>query len=133
MRDHKITLFEAKESDLVSELAERDEQLAELEVGVSHWTTLRTQASLGRANTSLAHQRAAQVKADKLASTETQSQLSSARSQISDLEAEVQSLKSKLRDLRDREEEAAVEIETLKSQSKGEADTVSSGKVDSTS
>lgn len=42
MRDHKITLFEAKEGDLVAELADKDDQLAELEVGTSCWVTLRS-------------------------------------------------------------------------------------------
>jgi hypothetical protein len=32
MRDHKLALFQAKEDDLVSELAERDARLEELEV-----------------------------------------------------------------------------------------------------
>ena len=32
MRDYKITLFEAREDDLTAEIAEKDAQMAELEV-----------------------------------------------------------------------------------------------------
>jgi len=32
MRDHKIALFKAREEDLAAELAEKDAQLADIEV-----------------------------------------------------------------------------------------------------
>jgi hypothetical protein len=38
MRDHKISLFKAREDDLNAELAEKDAQLQDLEV--SGWTRL---------------------------------------------------------------------------------------------
>lgn len=35
MRDHKIALFQAREEDLLQELAERDQQLEDIEVSHS--------------------------------------------------------------------------------------------------
>ena len=59
MRDHKISLFQAHEEDLVAEVSERDSLIADME------------AALEEANTSLAHQRAERDKLSRLLETKS--------------------------------------------------------------
>lgn len=146
MRDHKIALFEAREADLSAELAEKDAQVEELEVDSSPGLVSKTllnllQAALDLANTSLAHQRAAQSKTsqllastkDELASNSSShkqlsraaTQLDEARAEITSLESKVETLEAKVRGLKEREKEARVELDGWLREEKGKEGSVS--------
>ncbi|KAK1927426.1 hypothetical protein DB88DRAFT_477989 [Papiliotrema laurentii] len=99
MRDHKITLFKAKEADMIADMAEKDARIDELE------------AELDGANTSIAHQRAAQAKASKLQSSTSQKELEEQQVQLQSLQSKVESLESRLRGSKAREAELKEELE----------------------
>jgi len=135
MRDHKITLFKAKENDLVVELAEKDAQLEELEVSTApHLTNVLqhpVQVSLAQGNTSLAHQRAADSKTSKLLASSQDKQLARAQSDLEDarvevtrLEERVESLETKVRGLKQREKEARAELDGWLREEKGKEGSV---------
>ncbi|EAL21730.1 hypothetical protein CNBC5930 [Cryptococcus deneoformans B-3501A] len=106
LRDHKITLFQAKEEELVREIEERDIRIEDLE------------AMLERSNASLEQERNAIRKASssQLTSskdlTKAQMELEFARAEINTLEDKVTSLETKVRGLKDREKEARSELES---------------------
>jgi chromosome segregation ATPase len=106
MRDHKLALFQAKEDDLVSELAERDARLDHLE------------AELREANTSRKHQRVAD---DRAAREEAES----LKAENKAMESKVERLESSVKALRDKENEARVELEGWLREEKGKESGVS--------
>ncbi|EIW66816.1 hypothetical protein M231_01417 [Tremella mesenterica] len=84
MRDHKLTLFKAREEDAAALLAERNAEMEEVE------------AALARANTSLAHQRAG----DKKSATE-----------MTMLLEQLKNSENMIRGVREREKEARDELD----------------------
>lgn len=83
MRDHKLALFQAKEADLVAELAEKDAQLEQLVSSVGNKGQL----------------------------AESRRELAGAKQQIIGLDAKVDSLETKVRGLKEREKEARAELD----------------------
>ncbi|ORY29505.1 hypothetical protein BCR39DRAFT_169196 [Naematelia encephala] len=114
MRDHKLALFQAKEDDLGAELAEKDAVLAQVE------------AKLDKANTSLAHERAANSKTSKLSnSAGNQQELSEARAEVTRMEGKVERLEGKVRALKEGEKEAREELEQWARDERGKHGSVS--------
>ncbi|CAD6583673.1 MAG: hypothetical protein TREMPRED_003614 [Tremellales sp. Tagirdzhanova-0007] len=121
MRDHKIALFKTKEDDFAAELAEKDARLQELDARVFP----------SQANTSLAHQRAAESKTNKLLisnqdkqHSKAQSDLEEARAEIARLEGRVDGLETKVRGLKEREKEARAELDGWLREEKGKEGSV---------
>ncbi|WVW80019.1 hypothetical protein I302_101992 [Kwoniella bestiolae CBS 10118] len=102
MRDHRISLLQAKEGDLLAELREKDAQISNLEHTLSKTssslTQLQSTSSLSSSTTS-----------KELVST--QKELASSRSTIDNLENKVELLETKVKTLREREKEAKGELE----------------------
>ncbi|WVQ74524.1 hypothetical protein IAR50_004125 [Cryptococcus sp. DSM 104548] len=106
LRDHKISLFQVREEELLADLEQRDAQIADLE------------GELSQASSSLEHERnAAQAATSTQASSsnkelrQAQAEVSSARSEVAVLQAKVESLESKARALKASEKEARSELE----------------------
>jgi hypothetical protein len=106
MRDHKLALFQVKEDDLVSELAERDARLDHLE------------AELREANTSRKHQRVADDRAAR-------EEVESLRAANQAMESKVERLESSVKALREKEKEARAELEGWLREEKGKETGVS--------
>lgn len=103
MRDHRISLFKAREADLLAEMEEKDSRLEELEV--SHRENLYTlaltkQEQLAQASTSAGHQRA-----------------SDSNSRVA-LESKVEKLEAKIAIMSSTEQELRQELESLLSSEK---------------
>lgn len=123
LRDHKITLFQIKEEELVREIEERDTRIEDLGVSVPLIMKLAmcrcsVQVMLESSNASLEQERNASRMASSSQSTSSkdlskaQMELESARAEISTLEDKVASLETKVRGLKDREKEARSELES---------------------
>ncbi|OXG34385.1 hypothetical protein C359_05841 [Cryptococcus neoformans Bt120] len=106
LRDHKITLFQAKEEELVREIEERDIRIEHLEVMLE-----RSNASLEQERNAIRKASSSQVTSSKDLS-KAQMELESARAEINTLEDKVASLETKVRGLKDREKEARSELES---------------------
>lgn len=109
MRDHRISLFKAKEAEAVAEMEEKDARLDELEVrflGQKVRCKLTVQAELGEANTSAGHQSASDRKA-RVA-----------------LEAKVEKLEAKIQNMSSTEKELRQELQSLLKSEKSSEDSV---------
>ncbi|WOO79546.1 Laminin subunit beta-2 [Vanrija pseudolonga] len=115
MRDHKLVLFQSREDDMLAEVEDKASRIAELE------------EALQSANTSLAHQRAAERKA---AAVEWTSKKDESRAEAEALQAKLAALEEehaqvctvnsknvdKYQKLKEREKEAQAEIKRLLSE-----------------
>ncbi|OCF74860.1 hypothetical protein I204_03703 [Kwoniella mangroviensis CBS 8886] len=102
MRDHKISLFQAKEDDLLAELKEKDLLISKLEHKLS-----KTSAFLNQLQTT-SSQNSSNATKELLS---TQMELSSAKSTIGSLENKIEILETKVKTLREREKETKSELE----------------------
>ena len=80
--------------------------------------------SLAEANTSLAHQRAAQSKVVKIATSEN-NELSESKAEIKTLEQKVDGLETKVKGLKEKEKEARAELDNWLREEKGKEGSVS--------
>ncbi|KIR39812.1 hypothetical protein I307_02574 [Cryptococcus deuterogattii 99/473] len=106
LRDHKITLFQVKEEELVREIEERDIRIEDLEVMLES-----SNACLEQERNTIRMASSSQLTSSKDLS-KAQMELESARAEINTLEDKVASLETKVRGLKDREKEARSELES---------------------
>jgi chromosome segregation ATPase len=110
MRDHKISLFVSREADLEAEVNDKEWRISELEVSVTRLSCVNSQAELESANTSIAHQRAAESKAQALAESSTlESKLVELETKLAAAEAENLELEAQGAKHRAEREDTAVE------------------------
>jgi hypothetical protein len=110
MRDHKLAMFQAREADLLAELAEKVGTIDGLEVGGSRRSTpthvrLISQESLAAANASIEQSTAS--------SEAISTSLSSASTEKAKLESRIASLESKLAKSQSRETDLQAELESV--------------------
>ncbi|WWC87760.1 uncharacterized protein L201_002652 [Kwoniella dendrophila CBS 6074] len=101
MRDHKISLFQAKEEDLIAELKERDQIIMSLESKLS-----KTNSSLTQLQTSSSLSTSSTTK--ELIST--QKELSLSKNETSKLEEKIDVLENKIKVLKESEKEKQNEL-----------------------
>ncbi|WWC68741.1 uncharacterized protein I206_102675 [Kwoniella pini CBS 10737] len=119
MRDHKISLFQAKEEELLAELRDKDAQLGKLENKLSKsshsLTKLQSTTSLTSSTVS-----------KELVST--QKELSSAQSTIDNLESKIENLETKIRLLKEKEKEQKNELDNWLKDEKSKTSSVDKNK-----
>ncbi|WVR03927.1 hypothetical protein IAU60_000926 [Kwoniella sp. DSM 27419] len=107
MRDHKISLFQAREEELLAEASEKDQQLADAEVRAlaeGYFAVLIE----GDSQAAISAQRSAST----LSASSTSKELVSARAEITALEEKVDSLEGKVKGLKEKEKEARAELDS---------------------
>ncbi|WWC60188.1 uncharacterized protein I303_102753 [Kwoniella dejecticola CBS 10117] len=119
MRDHKISLFQAKEDDLLAELKEKDALLDRLE------------SKLSRSNQSLTKLQSSSSLTSSAASKElisTQRELSTAQSTINNLESKIETLETKVKLLKEKEKEQKAELDNWLKDEKSKTSSVDKNK-----
>ncbi|TYJ59159.1 hypothetical protein B9479_000148 [Cryptococcus floricola] len=104
LRDHKISLFQTREEELLADLQERDAKIDDLESDLAMMSSsLEAERNTAQSATS------AQNSSKEL--RQAQTEVLSARAEIASLQTKVESLESKTRALKSSEKEAKSELE----------------------
>ncbi|ODN97380.1 hypothetical protein L198_03944 [Cryptococcus wingfieldii CBS 7118] len=104
LRDHKISLFQAREEELLADLEERDAKIDDLESDLAMMSSsLEAERNTAQSATS------ARPSSKEL--RQAQTEVLSARAEIASLQTKVESLESKTRALKSSEKEAKSELE----------------------